>query len=570
MKNNISFKKAFTLIELITVIVVIGILAAIVIPNINGWQKEAYYTAISSNIKSIQTSVDVFALKEHGALPTKEKPSELIPVQIDFNQLDKDYLRNNPKTKGVNYWIDYDGMVWASTIDAPTGIELENGILSWNNVEDASYYNIFKYIEPDTTPSSVNSSTKKKDLEFIGKANPAKGKVEFLIPETSNEYEYYLISAIDENEFATPPVGIGYTGFDNQKPVAVLPDLPTEDEFKTDSVIDWSLVNSSDPEGEKLKKAEWKVNGEPVEVPPSTFSKPGEYVIGMRVQDERGNWSDWISKTITVLDNNRKPNAVISMLPDGNVSTNMEVRWSSNYSTDPDGDDIVEVEWKLNDTLKPNPNGYLSEGKYTMELRVQDSKGAWSEWVSRVFQVFPHVDEQFISSATFQTWTVPMSGVYKIESWGAQGGNGGFNGTAGYRGSYISGEIPLTQGDILRYKTGAAGLNGGTSSDGGGGGGSGGGSTGIQLNGILIVETKGGQGGNGGASPYGSASQRTSGVKIGGAGYTKGSDTQYAHSTNRWGASGGGNNFISNDFISKTGFTATGSGHGKIKITLVK
>ncbi|PTA66568.1 type II secretion system protein [Deinococcus arcticus] len=53
MKNT---TQGFTLIELLIVIAIIGILAAVLIPNLLGAQKRAYDTAAQSCAKSLQTA----------------------------------------------------------------------------------------------------------------------------------------------------------------------------------------------------------------------------------------------------------------------------------------------------------------------------------------------------------------------------------------------------------------------------------------------------------------------------------------------------------------------------------
>ncbi len=53
MKNN---TQGFTLIELLIVIAIIGILAAVLIPNLLGAQKRAYDTSAMSCAKSIQSA----------------------------------------------------------------------------------------------------------------------------------------------------------------------------------------------------------------------------------------------------------------------------------------------------------------------------------------------------------------------------------------------------------------------------------------------------------------------------------------------------------------------------------
>ena len=51
-------RKGFTLIELIVVIAIIGILAAIMIPKFSGFQDKARRTQVVSDSKQIQTAID--------------------------------------------------------------------------------------------------------------------------------------------------------------------------------------------------------------------------------------------------------------------------------------------------------------------------------------------------------------------------------------------------------------------------------------------------------------------------------------------------------------------------------
>lgn len=59
-----------------------------------------------------------------------------------------------------------------------------------------------------------------------------------------------------------------------------------------------------------------------------------------------------------------------------------------------------------------------------------------------------------------QTFTVPVTGTYKLETWGAQGGDAGETYRGGY-GSYSTGNINLTKDDIIYINVGGVGQNGG-------------------------------------------------------------------------------------------------------------
>lgn len=206
-------KKLFTLIELIVVIVVIGILSAIVIPNISNFKQEGMNTAIVSNIKNIQTSVDLYSLKNNGELPVMEV-TEFVPKPIDFKILTPNQLRNTPKTKGVLYWIDAWGTVWGSTIDAPKITSRKEGKLVWNKVDGASEYRVYELEGYNGIENIITGSLIKTSLNKIDE-----------IPHNDNMSSYesvkveqgkaYLVSAVDNQGFETAPVSEQYEGHMN-------------------------------------------------------------------------------------------------------------------------------------------------------------------------------------------------------------------------------------------------------------------------------------------------------------------------------------------------------------------
>lgn len=62
-------RAGFTLVELLLVVTILGILAAVVMMNIGGADEEARIQATRTSIKSIEQSVQVFAMRHNGKLP---------------------------------------------------------------------------------------------------------------------------------------------------------------------------------------------------------------------------------------------------------------------------------------------------------------------------------------------------------------------------------------------------------------------------------------------------------------------------------------------------------------------
>ena len=85
-------KSNFTLIELIVVIVVLGILAAIVIPNISSFQKEARDAQLTADARNIQTALDMYRAKSASGQDEPTLDTHTFTATDGLEKVDGEYV----------------------------------------------------------------------------------------------------------------------------------------------------------------------------------------------------------------------------------------------------------------------------------------------------------------------------------------------------------------------------------------------------------------------------------------------------------------------------------------------
>ena len=104
-------KEKFTLVELIVVIAILVILVNLVLPNSSNVRTDAYKANVLSNIRSIQTAVDMYYIDHNSSYPAFDVPTIEKPQLIDFELLHPRYLKRVPP-QNEKYWVDFSGKVW--------------------------------------------------------------------------------------------------------------------------------------------------------------------------------------------------------------------------------------------------------------------------------------------------------------------------------------------------------------------------------------------------------------------------------------------------------------------------
>lgn len=102
---SVSSQRGFTLLEIMVVVIIIGLLAAIVAPNVIGQSDKARVEIARTNMAALGSALDMYKL-DNGKYPTTEQGLQaLVEAPTDAKNWTEPYIKQEPVDPWQNEYV---------------------------------------------------------------------------------------------------------------------------------------------------------------------------------------------------------------------------------------------------------------------------------------------------------------------------------------------------------------------------------------------------------------------------------------------------------------------------------
>ena len=449
-------KTGFTLVELLSVIVLLGIISVIIIPNFTGILKSSKEDLYNNQIEVIKTSAKLWTLNEDNKIVLSENTSW--PYLITLGDLQDSGLLDELKNPKDDTYFSDSTLIYISVTDGTYTFTVdEDSINAGSNVITLNDERSYKVeINTSFTEPGYNASINGNDITSNVERKIYKNGVEVSSIDTTKISNYtiqYKVSYEGENGITERSIAIRRVKIvDTIPPVLVCSSCNGTIELESNNTdsYEFPTVTATDNSLEDIKVIKM-----------GSFSSiiPGQKKIIYIATDSSGN-----TGKLEILINVKDTIApVISDIAQSMDDSGSDTIFSYAVVATDSGSGIKEYSFDGGNTWqKSNKAKFVYSDDTTRTIMVKDNSGNVS---SR--QIVEFISKEYVFDYTGgeQTFTVPKTGYYKLEVWGAQGGT--HSTSIGGYGGYSTGIIKLNEADNLYVHVGgtttaeSGGYNGG-------------------------------------------------------------------------------------------------------------
>lgn len=130
LRTNARRQRGFTLIEILIVVVILGILAAIVIPQFTNASQDAQVSAVKSQLQTVRSQIELYRVKNGSGDLTGAADGDALFTLLTTPDDDNggfQYLQSAPVLPSAYWAWDWDGTTLRVTYDDANGPALPNG-----------------------------------------------------------------------------------------------------------------------------------------------------------------------------------------------------------------------------------------------------------------------------------------------------------------------------------------------------------------------------------------------------------------------------------------------------------